>query len=472
MSVVERFIESTVSDPIANAFIIGIAGYLLLSLVLLAIPKTRSSRFVRTSATVLTTLGVLGTFCGIFLGLLNFNVTDIDGSIGPLLAGLRIAFSTSIAGMAAALIFRLTQTITPVSATGGATEAEAIRLLLTEIRDNAKQRQEDQLKVLGELKTAIASDGDASVVTQIQKTRTVLKDGQDDLISEFRSFAEKMNEMATGALVDALRDVIKDFNQNLPEQFGENFKELNRAVSKLVQWQDNYRTHVEQFETRLQNAVKGIEASESALAKVREHCEAIPQSVHKLEPVLTAIDLQTKDLEGHFGAMSALRAQALEAFPVIDKNLKSMTEEFGKSVIQAVNNSQEILEQQKSAQGVLNIGFENLRSQASEAQQLLQAGLEQSMTAMQRDLNEALTKYEGVIDKTTKEISDQVSKSFDESSNKISQDFQQFDEQMQDEIKRAIAAMGSQLASLSEKFADDYRPLTEHLRSFLQAAKV
>jgi hypothetical protein len=34
--------------------------------------------------------------------------------------------------------------------------------------------------------------------------------------------------MGSKALVEALRDVIRDFNQNLTEQIGENFKELTR----------------------------------------------------------------------------------------------------------------------------------------------------------------------------------------------------------------------------------------------------
>ena len=171
-------------------------------------------------------------------------------------------------------------------------------------------------------------------------------------------------------------------------------------------------------------------------------------------------------------ALSDLRSQALEAFPIIDQNLKSMTDELGQAVIKAIQNSEAILEGQKNGMQVLTAGFEGLSTQAAEAQHIFQAGLERAMTAMQRDLNEALTKYEGVIDQTTKEVSEHVTAALSDGAKKMSDDFKQFDEQMQKEMEQAIRAMGRQLASLSEKFVEDYKPLTDRLRDLMQATRV
>jgi len=46
-------------------------------------------------------------------------------------------------------------------------------------------------------------------------------------------------------LVEALRDVIHDFNNKITEQFGDNFKELNEAVGRLLIWQEDYKGFVE-----------------------------------------------------------------------------------------------------------------------------------------------------------------------------------------------------------------------------------
>jgi hypothetical protein len=51
--------------------------------------------------------GILGTFCGIYIGLQQFDVLDINGSIPSLLDGLKTAFITSIAGSIASILMKL-----------------------------------------------------------------------------------------------------------------------------------------------------------------------------------------------------------------------------------------------------------------------------------------------------------------------------------------------------------------------------
>ena len=43
-----------------------------------------------------------------------------------------------------------------------------------------------------------------------------------------------MSKLATEQVIAALKTVIQDFNNNLAEQFGENFKQLNTAVLEPV----------------------------------------------------------------------------------------------------------------------------------------------------------------------------------------------------------------------------------------------
>lgn len=49
---------------------------------------------------------------------------------------------------------------------------------------------------------------------------------QDELIQEFKVFGKEMAKNNTDALIDALNGVIRDFNDKITEQFGENFKEF------------------------------------------------------------------------------------------------------------------------------------------------------------------------------------------------------------------------------------------------------
>lgn len=50
------------------------------------------------------TIGMFGTFLGIFLGLMDFDTVNIENSLPVLLDGLKIAFLTSIAGLVFSII--------------------------------------------------------------------------------------------------------------------------------------------------------------------------------------------------------------------------------------------------------------------------------------------------------------------------------------------------------------------------------
>jgi len=73
---------------------------------------------------VIVSIGVLGTFIGIALGLWNFDTTNITRSVPELLEGLKLAFITSIAGM---LISITLSTIQKGKADGGNDELAILK---------------------------------------------------------------------------------------------------------------------------------------------------------------------------------------------------------------------------------------------------------------------------------------------------------------------------------------------------------
>ncbi len=57
----------------------------------------------------IVSVGVLGTFVGIFIGLQAFNPDDIVNSVNDILMGLKTAFFTSIVGMSVSTILSIVQ---------------------------------------------------------------------------------------------------------------------------------------------------------------------------------------------------------------------------------------------------------------------------------------------------------------------------------------------------------------------------
>lgn len=68
-------------------------------------------RFASSISGHLTALGILGTFVGIFFGLYYFRVDQLDKSIPLLLEGMKLAFTTSIAGLTTSTFLRVSHSI-------------------------------------------------------------------------------------------------------------------------------------------------------------------------------------------------------------------------------------------------------------------------------------------------------------------------------------------------------------------------
>ena len=75
--------------------------------------KNKFSDYITYIPTALTSLGILGTFTGIVIGLWTFDLNQIDISIAALLDGLKTAFVTSIFGIFLSIFFRLLGYILP-----------------------------------------------------------------------------------------------------------------------------------------------------------------------------------------------------------------------------------------------------------------------------------------------------------------------------------------------------------------------
>ncbi len=171
--------------------------------------------------TLMVSSGVLGTFLGIFLGLYNFNTLDIDKSVPLLLDGLKFAFVTSIMGMGLSVFLSVIQK-------GKESSADDELGILSEI-----SRKLDPLNLMGNVATNTVQTNE-----QIKNFRMEIRDEQlklrnfieDNFKKTNASLEEAIKTLSKGAteeIIKALEEVIADFNRNLTEQFGENFKQLN-----------------------------------------------------------------------------------------------------------------------------------------------------------------------------------------------------------------------------------------------------
>lgn len=227
-------------------------------------------RSIMQGPALLTMLGIAGTFFGIAIGLFSFNANDIQSSIPGLIDGMRTSVWASLVGILLAISIKLRYALSrdEHSEDEGKSDAEIIASVVAE-----------QLQALHK---SIVGDDESTVISQMKLARSDMNDRLDALRRSQAEFMDKLAEMSSKTLVEALRDVIRDFNKNLTEQFGDNFKELNAAVHKLVDWQQQYREQMDQLisieresAVNLQNAVSQHKEALSA-SETTDRCARLP----------------------------------------------------------------------------------------------------------------------------------------------------------------------------------------------------
>jgi hypothetical protein len=522
----QKAIDAVFSNDITFGFSAAIMLVFLLAAISHVGRTSDKGSFSRTAPSILTSIGVLGTFLGIFLGLLDFDVARIDTSVPLLLEGLKVAFVTSIMGMFFAIIFKVFVSLSPKKQQSDDIGASDIHNVLVEMRDS-------EGAALEQIRKAISDESDSSLVTQLQKMRAALGDGQGELKeaismgfnnlgTQFSDFAETMAENSTKALVDALQSVIRDFNTQLNEQFGDNFKQLNEAVAALLTWQEQYKEQVEEMGEQFDRSLAGIKGAELALSEISASTAAIPQEMESLTQVMTMLDAQLEDMDQHLEAFAQLKEDASAAFPLIEEKLELMTSGVGETVSRFTDAMEESLSAQEDAVADLTQGFDGLKDQTSSAvsqvssaiesasQQMannVQQSLDQQSSAMESAVSDLTQNFDGLKEETSNamnQVSDAIENASQQIANNVQQSLEQqssamenavgqmhegfkkavedsnevlgkqiaeLDQQMQDEVKRVVEVMGGHLASLSAKFVDDYTPLTEKLRDVIKIAE-
>lgn len=491
----------TMTDPITGPFVLVIIVAFFAFLALLRRGGRRSGTLGRAAPGILTSLGVLGTFAGIFVGLMEFDVQAIDESVPRLLEGMKMAFLTSLVGILSAIAFKIAQPFV-VRPESGAEDVSGADLLavLKDIRSGQAEGQE-------KLRQAITGDGDGSLSTQLAKLRTTTGDGFTDLRKDFQTFAEKMAQDNSQALIEALKEVINDFNAKINEQFGDNFKHLNEAVAKLLDWQENYRLHVEALTDRFEKAGEGIAAVEASTREIAAQSKAVPEAMSDLGDMMRAARHQLADLDRHLESFATLREKAVDAFPAIEQNLERITAGMkaqADSMEQAVvaqaqaqtrvtEDLRDAVEAQAKTFATLQDGFRDLEKTATGAIEEIKDGTAKAVKHAGAELEAAVQRQGSALTEAVdaagrgfaaageeqheamRRSAQQYEKTMEQTLKRtgeaLGEQVQALDTQMQDELTRAIGEMGSKLGSLSQKFVDDYGPLTDRLRRLVETAR-
>ena len=432
--------------------------------------------YTNTAASILTIVGVFGTFLGIYIGLQAFEIDNIEASIPNLLEGLKLAFLTSLVGIGSAILikgvasplFQISQKGKVPSEverdkffdalkgieTSGETNLLAqlvtlnttVKTLNTTVKEEGTQTRDK----LNEVTTALTNientltGGQSDTVGQLETLTTTVSDKHDQLRDEFQTFsktvAESVAKLATDELIEALKTVIEDFNAKLTEQFGENFKQLNEAVGKTVAWQEQYRQQMDELASEFRIAAESIEQSRVSMeqiarasSEIAEKSSSIVVCAEDMEPLLHTLNDQLE-------AFSNLRDQAHEAFPLIENRLNDLTTNLSTAVKRTIEDSQVSMETQRRK---LNEHADQLESTVSE----IALGLESLVERNKEDIENHVNTLHSALRKEVDTLNESLRK----------------------ELTESLTTLAGHFESLSNGFVDNYTQLVVPYTQVLNA---
>ena len=353
-------------------------------------------------------LGVLGTFVGIAWGLLNFDpsLEKMHDSVINLLGGMTTAFITSILGMGISLYFKNYQ-------------ANAQKNFS---KDNFVKPESNIADLIQYLRQA-----DAEKSMQIKHLEKILQDNNENVIRELNNFGKTLAENNAKAFIEALNETMKDFNKKLKEQFGENFKQLNIAVGRLLVWQENYKVTIERITKNLQVTIEGINAVKNSVAKIEESAATITKSSEQILNLIVTANIYEQKLR-----------QVLSEIQSVSENTAESVEDLSMSMQKAIDN-------------------------AIYMTQKISATTNTALNKISDTTNQTIASMK----KMSEEISNESFKITSETVLKMEKMMEANDKN----FKESLETLGKAMLQISKKFAEDYSPLAERLREIVRIAE-
>jgi hypothetical protein len=367
-----------------------------------------SSKTVAGGPTILTTTGIFATFLAIALGLSQFDAGNVQASVPALLEGLKTAFWASVAGVGGALSLKFRDHIFGVPDAGNGGKA-ADEVTAADLNAN-----------LHHIHRALAGGEEGSLISQVKLSRQDVNDRLDALKSAQTEALAKLSEMGSKALVEALRDVIRDFNQKITEQFGDNFKELNAAVGRLLVWQEQYRGQVEATVSQIDEVGRIASKATTDYARVVEQSEAFANVARDMESVLSGLHAEKQQLMSVSGELARLLQAASGSLPSVEKKFAELSTQLANS----------IAEHQRTVGDSVARNAETMRA---------------AVGSLTEDLSGLETKIRSGVDA--------------------------LEEGLSEALQQSLTSLGQQLTALSEAFVEDYTPLTQKLQRLVQMAQ-
>lgn len=220
---------------------------------------------------LLTSLGILGTFIGLMIGLsgLQRGTTDqLVSGIYELINGMQDAFGTSIAGVTCSLLFNMLNR----TAYGSATRAiddfnDAFTdLVMQKPLDDSVQmicQQEDQAAMMRRMGSELSARVSEGILSSVEQSLTPV--------------AQSMNQFILGqtqAQIDGVNNIVNQFIAQMNHALGGQFTQLGQTLTRVNQSQAVSTESLERTMAAADQILSGMNQMQTVTQRVMQRFDA------------------------------------------------------------------------------------------------------------------------------------------------------------------------------------------------------
>ncbi len=449
---------------------------------------------------IASTIGVLGTFVGISIGLWKFNPNDITSSVPLLLSGMKIAFATSIIGMAASIFMKYI----------------ALK--------NEDEENIDDIMELFNTMIAESRNVNNTLIENQKQTENVL-----NKVSEiWASHQENLTVVLKNEIASLNNNTISKQEELIGEfkKLGECFTLLNSGVNNLLTWQENYKETIENTTKELEIVIQTIHNADESIESISKNSSLIKENNENLSEVLKEINKTQNVIIDSNKSIIEISNTAKESIPQInehftniDNRTKESTAYLQTLISENLNNIKSYLE--KITEDVLSKTTQSIYENNRQFKYEISEHISQckmliySLKDLIPDINEHLLSTQKRFNKTLIHFNEEVQNSLKENTYEINKQIQllkettaninntlddtisestkrlenitvatsnqiktmaeemeklcvrkieKLDNTLIEEFTDALSCLAGQLVTISEGFSEDYYRLLEELK--------
>ena len=309
---------------------------------------------------IFVSLGILGTFYGITVGISDINtqadVETMQVGINTLLEGMKTAFYTSLVGISISLIFQLFDRIVLHRAL-----LNKYDLLLDELDKTIPFKTEDillnaieknQQEQLQDLKSFFADEFVTKLTTGITNT---MAQSINPHLEKSNEIMEKVAQNTIDAQGEKLNEMVNYFVQSLSEISGDHMRDLGVALQKTVEWQEKVTENM----GALVNELTNVAVQQAEMAK---NTTELSEKMNSYTITLTKYQEKLNNSTEELNSITAQNTSLLDQMRTLMTEINERNREEQDSLIEKNKHLNTTLENISEAGTVLNNQFEELKS--------------------------------------------------------------------------------------------------------------